>query len=675
MDQSIKVLQIVATLLLFGCVAGQPAGAQEFGAGKIEFSEVRSVFRKRCVTCHNLEEARGNLDLSSMAAIETGSGSGPVIVPGSPNESLLYTVAAHLEEPVMPPNSPKIPGRELDLIKRWIEGMAAGTADAGSAMSGHSVVQEAESISEHHAAIAADATNLLDEEAGAEGFVAVRPLLRSTSVNSIAIHPSKPMLATAGRGQAVFGDLETGEWTGAVNFADGEVTSLKFSSDGKILLIGGGVAGLSGTVLGIDVETGKRVFQIADELDTILALDMSNNGRLLAVGGAKKLVNIYSIDSGKLIHTLRKHTDWVMSLAFSSDGLLLASGDRFGGVFVWNPENGDLFHGLQGHQGPVAAIAWDNGSETLLTGCEDSKLRVWNMHHGEMTAAWDAAVGPIMCLDHVSNNTTFVGGRNAKAKIWVGPAVQGATLEAEDQVVQVGLSKNGELGVFGDSLGNIKVLEIETGKILHVMTLPASDGEVSQLLARLGNMEREYLANIEVELEKSRVNDVAIADIEVAVAVGEESLDTSYLGGDSAESMFTSVVAAHRAMVVSLEAQQELATKLRAVRSQAEQALAELSAAEREAQELLQTQIRLVENSKQQLAALKDVLASKLDREKLVEQLQSENSLIDNTQELLNAITNQPHLVGSQESKLLETLKQNLRERAESTRQAIEDVN
>ena len=39
-----------------------------------------------------------------------------------PDESPIYLSAAHLEDPKMPPNSPKIPQRELDLIRRWIEG-------------------------------------------------------------------------------------------------------------------------------------------------------------------------------------------------------------------------------------------------------------------------------------------------------------------------------------------------------------------------------------------------------------------------------------------------------------------------------------------------------------------------------------------------------------------------
>lgn len=654
MHYSIRILRTLAAVLLLGVSFCQFSNAQEGGSATVEFSDVRPVLRKRCVTCHNIEEARGDLDLSGMAAIEAGSGSGPVIVPGNPNESLLYTVAAHLEEPVMPPNSPKIPGRELDLIKRWIEGMgpAAKSPDVSEG--------DAEPISER----------LSNSEMG--GLVSVRPLLRPTSVNSLAVHPSKPIFAVAGRGQAVIGSLESGEWIGGFNFPFGEVTSLKFSSDGDVLLVAGGVGGLSGTVLGINVETGERLFQIADELDTILAVDMSNNGRLLAVGGPKKIVRIYSIDSGEVVHTLRKHTDWVMSLAFSPDGLLLASGDRFGGVFVWNPENGELFHGLQGHQGPVAAIAWDNGSETLLTGCEDGKLRVWNMHHGEMTTAWDAKVGPILSLAHSSNNITFVGGRNDQASVWMGPEIQKSTLKATDQVVQVGLDGVGKTGVFGDSLGNICIVTTETGEVVRCLSLPVGDEEVGQLIARLEKMEKEYLANVEVEREKKVTTDIAQAEPRETILEKADMPEVAPLNVDSAEAVIASVEAAHASLMASFKNQQQIVAKLQGLRERAEESLTELSLVQQEAKQLLQAQGKLVEESKIRLESIRMALGGKLGRERLVDRLNAETVLLERTTELMSAMSSEPHLQTSEESQLLETLKQNLTERVEATRQAIE---
>ena len=66
--------------------------------------------------------ARGDLNLSSIEGIKAGSSSGVSVVPHKPDESLVYLLPAHLEDPKMPPNSSKFRSVSFDLIRRWIEG-------------------------------------------------------------------------------------------------------------------------------------------------------------------------------------------------------------------------------------------------------------------------------------------------------------------------------------------------------------------------------------------------------------------------------------------------------------------------------------------------------------------------------------------------------------------------
>lgn len=671
MNMRYFILHGLIAVGLLGSIALKTTSAQESDASTVTFSEVRTVLRKRCMTCHSIDEARGDLDLSSMASIEAGSGSGPVIVPGKASASLLYKVSAHLEEPVMPPNTSKIPGRELDLIKRWIDGMAPGVDPASMPSNGEALAAEMPATVDSPNAPSGESADVTADQ---EGVVPVRPLLRATTITSLAVHPSQSIFATSGRGQAVLGNLESGEWLGAINFPFGEVTALKFSADGETLLIGGGVAGLSGTVLGVDVSSGKRKFQVADEIDTILALDLSENGRLLAVGGPSKVVRVYSIDSGEVVHTLRKHTDWIMSLMFSPDGLLLASGDRFGGVFVWNPDDGQLFHALPGHQGPVSAITWDGGSETLLTGCEDGKLRVWNMHHGDMTTAWDAQVGPILSIAHASNAATLVGGRKNKASFWFGPEVQKGTVKAADQVVRVGLSAAGRLGVLGDSLGNINIVSSETGDVVRGMKLPVSGGEAEQLIARLKSMEADYLAKGEIEPGVTKTPETTQPAASPMPSSPLESRTTRNLDPLAAALLLEKVEAFHGSLVSGLQAQQQMASRLTTLRQTTEKALVDLVAAEQAGQQLLQTQTQFGEDFRLQLNELRSLLGVELTREMLVERFQAEARLLESTERQLEAIANQPQFMGSEELELLRTLKQSLLQRTEATRQAIENV-
>ncbi len=51
--------------------------------------QVRPILEQRCQTCHAAEGGQANLSLASYQDLQDGGRSGPVVVPGSPEESLL----------------------------------------------------------------------------------------------------------------------------------------------------------------------------------------------------------------------------------------------------------------------------------------------------------------------------------------------------------------------------------------------------------------------------------------------------------------------------------------------------------------------------------------------------------------------------------------------------------
>ncbi len=82
---------------------------------------VLPILRKHCANCHNPDKATSDLNVMTYQALMAGGASGEAISPGKPDQSLLYRVVAHLDEPVMPQRQQRIPEVELISIKRWIE--------------------------------------------------------------------------------------------------------------------------------------------------------------------------------------------------------------------------------------------------------------------------------------------------------------------------------------------------------------------------------------------------------------------------------------------------------------------------------------------------------------------------------------------------------------------------
>jgi mono/diheme cytochrome c family protein len=415
---------------------GEPA------AGKVAFDkDVKPIFRKHCVSCHNPERPRGELDLSSFAGVSAGGTSGKVAVAGKPDDSALYLLPAHLGDPVMPPGKPKISQREIDLIRDWIVGgLVEKPAVAGAAAT---------------AAIPA---------AAAGGLGHPDPFPRPSPVSALAVSPTDPVAAVAGIRQVLVFDLAANKLLGSVPFPEGEIHALRFSRDGKVLVAGGGVGGQSGKVVGYEVGSWKRLFAVADEPDAVLAADISPDKTRVAFGGPGRVVKVVSVPDGKQLHVFRKPTDWVLSVGFSPEGLLVAAGDRFGGLYVWEARSGKEFYALRGHAKGVTGVAWRADSDALASCSEDHTVRVWDMQTGTELAQWAAHGDGVLDVAFHPSGLLATAGRDGRVKVWDGKGALRADLgPAADAVLKVVFTPDARRVVAADWSGAVRVWPVAGG--------------------------------------------------------------------------------------------------------------------------------------------------------------------------------------------------------------------
>ncbi len=87
-------------------------------AETVEFAKhVAPVLATRCAGCHDALEKKGGLDLTQRATTLTGGESGPALVVGDVEKSLLWERIAADE---MPPKHP-LPAAERAILKTWIQ--------------------------------------------------------------------------------------------------------------------------------------------------------------------------------------------------------------------------------------------------------------------------------------------------------------------------------------------------------------------------------------------------------------------------------------------------------------------------------------------------------------------------------------------------------------------------
>ena len=106
--------------LLTGAETVQPT----FSAADVEFFEkkIRPILVNRCYACHSADakKLRGALRVDSRTGLLDGGETGPAIVPGESDESLLIDAIRYGENYQMPPKS-KMPQGEIDLLVTWVD--------------------------------------------------------------------------------------------------------------------------------------------------------------------------------------------------------------------------------------------------------------------------------------------------------------------------------------------------------------------------------------------------------------------------------------------------------------------------------------------------------------------------------------------------------------------------
>jgi hypothetical protein len=110
------------------CLAwAQPPAAKQPPPGEppakaVEFFEakVRPILAEHCWCCHGPDNQKGGLRLDSREAMLQGNLSGPAIVPGHPEKSLLIDALQHTGEAKMPPDG-KLPPEVIANLAEWIK--------------------------------------------------------------------------------------------------------------------------------------------------------------------------------------------------------------------------------------------------------------------------------------------------------------------------------------------------------------------------------------------------------------------------------------------------------------------------------------------------------------------------------------------------------------------------
>jgi hypothetical protein len=101
------------------------ARAVEPSAADLDLFEkrIRPILVGHCYECHSVERKKkeGGLSLDSREAVLKGGDSGPAIVPGDPEKSLLITAVRHADKDLKMPPERKLSATQIDDLTAWVK--------------------------------------------------------------------------------------------------------------------------------------------------------------------------------------------------------------------------------------------------------------------------------------------------------------------------------------------------------------------------------------------------------------------------------------------------------------------------------------------------------------------------------------------------------------------------
>lgn len=489
------------------------------GAEKVTYDDhVFPIFEQSCLNCHNPDKAKGGLDLSSFGAAMKGGSGGKIAEPGDTSSKIL-TCVTRAAEPIMPPEGDALAADKIAVIKAWIEGGLLENKNSAARKPSKPKFDVAVS----------DPGSKPDGPPPMPNHVLLEPVVappRGASVHSIAASPWAPLIAITSLRQVILFDSNQLELVGVFPFPEGEPISLSFTPDARYLVVGGGIAGKSGTTVTFDVTNGERALVVGKEFDSILACDLRPGFDAVASGSPSKLVKLWNTQTGEQSKSIKKHTDWVTSLDISPDGILLATGDRNGGVYVWEADTGGEFHALRAHQAAITHAQFRHDSNVLGTSSEDGTIRFWEMNGGTEIKKLDAHPGGVTGFSWARDGSFVTVGRDLKAKLWKTDFNLLRDLAAVPALPSaVAIDGEGKRAFIGDINGLVHVYDCASGAIIG--TLNNNPPTIATRVAQIDESIKNHPQTLAAAQQQATAAQAKVEEQKKAIAAADAALQAA----------------------------------------------------------------------------------------------------------------------------------------------------